>query len=547
MKHGIIRSLMLLAMMATANLAMAQASGSESSNYLVYILLAVAVLVFFGLIIQVSDNLMAIEAKHIGASQTTEANFSIFPKWQEIIPSKRLEYTSGHPLHRLRRGFDIALEGAPEAVVEDAPPVRTYALQPPNFLGIMPIPKMLVEEGEEVKAGDPLFFDKRTPDVKFCAPVSGEVIEIKRGDKRAITEVVILADKAMQYREFPVLDLEKASRDELVGHLVESGFWPMIKQRPFNIMAEPGEVPRDIFVSTFDTAPLAPDLSLVVDGKQEAFQAGLDALGKLTEGRVFLGLDARGDTPPSPVFTEAKDVELHWFRGVHPSGNVGVQIHHMAPISTRDKVWTLDVQSVISLGTLVTEGRLDCSRVVALSGAELERPRYVRTHIGAKLSELLAGSLKADNLRIISGDVLSGQQKDIDQYLNFHDEQITVIKEGDYFEMFGWLLPLKPRPSISRTYPNFLLPGLSFRADTNTHGEKRAFVVTDDYERVLPMDIYVKQLMKAILVNDFELMEGLGIHELVEEDVAICEFVCVSKQPLQQILRRGLDTIYEQS
>ena len=534
-------------MLSMANPAMAQASGSESSNYLIYVLLAVAVLVFFGLIVQVSDNLMAIEAKQMGAAQTTQANFSIFPNWQEIFPSKSLNYTADRPVHRLRRGFDIALEGAPEAVVEDAPPVRTYALQPPNFTGIMPIPKMLVEVGEEVKAGDPLFFDKRTPEVKFCAPVSGEVIEIKRGDKRAIVEVVILADKEIKYREFPILDLEQTSREDLVAHLVGSGFWPMIKQRPFNILAEHDEVPRDIFISTFDTAPLAPDLSLVVEGKQEAFQAGLDALGKLTDGKVYLGLDARSDTPPSPVFTEAKGVEFHFFRGPHPSGNVGVQIHHIAPISTRDKLWTLDVQAVITLGTLVREGRLDCSRVVAISGAELERPRYLRTHIGAKLSELLAGSLKGDNLRIISGDVLSGQEKDIDQYLNFQDDLITVVKEGDYYEMFGWLLPLKPRPSISRTFPNFLLPGMSFRADTNTHGEKRAFVVTDDYERVLPMDIYCQQLMKAILINDFEQMEGLGIHELVEEDVALCEFVCVSKQPLQQILRRGLDTIYEQS
>ncbi len=547
MKHGIIRSALLAAMMGLATVASAQASQSQSANYLVYILLAIAVLVFFALIVQVSDNLMAIEAREIGVAEP-DHTFSVFPSWGEWFPGKKPDYVPAGRIVSLKRGFDINLEGGPKRQIDESKKPRTYGIQPGNFLGIMPIPKMLVEVGDEVKAGDPLFFDKKYPEIKFCAPVSGEVIEINRGDKRAITEVVILADKEFKYRSYAPFDLKTGSREDLVAYLVDSGFWPMLRQRPFNVLADPGEVPRDIFITTFDSAPLAPDLGVAVEGRSDAFQAGLDTLAKLTSGKVYLGLDARGEKPPSSVFLEATGVEKYWFKGPHPSGNVGVQMHHIHALALRDKAWTLDVQAVITLGTLMLDQRFDTERVVALTGAELKHPRYVRTHIGAKLSDLLAGNItEEDHVRIISGDVLSGHKKEADQYLDFYDDQVTVIQEGDYFEMFGWLLPLKPRPSISRTFPNFLFPKMTFEGDTNTHGEKRAFVVTDDYERVLPMDIYPQQLMKSILINDFERMEGLGIHELVEEDVALCEFVCVSKQPVQQILRRGLDTIREQS
>jgi Na+-transporting NADH:ubiquinone oxidoreductase subunit A len=269
-------------------------------------------------------------------------------------------------------------------------------------------------------------------------------------------------------------------------------------------------------------------------------------LQRLTEGQVYLGLDARGETAPAPAFTEATGVVKHYFKGKHPAGNVGVQIHHLAPVSGSDKVWTLGVQEVLTLGKLFTEGIFDASRVVALAGAELKTPKYVRTYIGANLGELLKDNFANEHVRIISGDVLSGQAKTADNYLNFYDDQVSVIEEGDFYELFGWLVPIDLRPTISNTFPNFLFPDVKFRANTNTHGEKRAFVVTNDYEQVMPMDIYPQHIMKAILVNDIERMEGLGIHELVEEDVALCEFVCVSKQPLQQILREGLDLMREQ-
>lgn len=397
-----------------------------------------------------------------------------------------------------------------------------------------------------MKAGDQLFFDKQMPDVAFVAPVSGEVIEINRGGKRAITEVVILADKAQQFRTFDVPNLATASTADLMAFIKASGAWSLLRQRPFNVVPNPDVAPRDIFISTFDSAPLAPDSAIIIAGQGVAFQQGLDVLAKLTTGKVYLGLDARGDKAPDAAFTDAKNVSKRYFRGKHPIGNVGVQIHHTAPVSGSDVVWTLGVQEVITLGKLFAEGRFDASRTVALTGAELNKPHYVRTYAGANIGELLKGNLKNDHVRFISGDVLSGMQKAENSYLNWYDDQVTVIEEGDDYELFGWLVPSGLRPSISNTFPNFLFPNVEFKGNTNTHGEKRAFVVTNDYEQVMPMDIYTQQLMKSITVNDIERMEGLGILELVEEDVALCEFSCVSKQPLQQILREGLDTMREQ-
>lgn len=544
MRIGTIKSILLAGLVLSVNVASAQTS-SGGSNYLIYSMVAIAVFLFFYLVVQVSDNLMAIEAKQSGADKTG-ANFSLFPRIQELFSPSLPDYVSNKPVHRLSKGHDILLEGKASGMIDESVQATTFAVQPINFRGIAPIPKMLVDVGAEVKAGDALFFDKNDPDTKYVAPVSGELIAINRGAKRSIVEVVILADKDQKYREFDKLDPETASREALVSYLRETGVWTLINQRPFDVVADPTEVPRDIFISTFDTAPLAPDLNLAVAGREASFQKGLDVLSKLTSGKVHLGLNAKGDNPPPAVFTEAAGVEKHWFHGKHPAGNVGVQIHHVAPISTQDKVWTLGVQEVITIGALFLEGRYNAERVVALTGYELEQPKYVRTYLGAKIGDLIKGNAKADKVRIISGDVLSGDKKTVDQFLNAKDDQITVIEEGDDVELFGWLLPIEPRPSVSNTFPNFLYPDYAFKANTNMHGEKRAFVVTGQYESVLPMDVYPQHLMKAILTNDFERMEGLGIHEVSEEDLALCEFVCTSKQPLQEILRKGQKMMLEQ-
>ena len=544
MRIGTIKTILLGGLVLSANVASAQ-GGSAGNNYLIYSLAAIAIFLFFYLVVQVSDNLMAIEAKQSGADKTG-ANFGLFPKLQELFAPRLPDYIQSGKVHILKKGHDINLQGVADPAHDGTVAVTTFAVQPLNFRGIAPIPKMLVEVGQEVKVGDPLFFDKPNPDIKFVAPVSGEIVAINRGAKRAITEVVILADKDQTYRQYAAFDLEKGSREELVAYLQDSGFWPFIKQRPFDVIPAATDIPRDIFISTFDTAPLAPDLNLVVAGKEAHFQKGLEVLGKLTSGNVHLGLNAGGANAPADAYTTASGAEKHWFQGKHPAGNVGVQIHHIAPLGTKDKVWTLGVQEVISLGVLFNEQRFDGERVVAITGADLEQARYVRTHLGANIGDLLKDNIKEGNLRIISGDVLSGEQKSEAQFINARDDQITVVEEGNDYELFGWLLPLAPRPSVSSTFPNFLFSDYAFKAETNTHGEKRAFVVTGQYESVLPMDIYPQHLMKAILTNDFERMEGLGIHELSEEDIALCEFVCTSKQPLQQILRQGQEMMLEQ-
>lgn len=548
MKKTVSKAVLLVLAMMSSSAIWAQAGSSGGySSILTYSLIAVAVLIFFFLIVQVSNNLLAIEAKQLGIDEEGEVESAKGGFLSNLFKPKMPEHIRDEErVIVLRRGHDIPLEGTAATKLEEAH-ASTYALQPPNFFGISPIPKVEVEVGAEVKAGDHLFFDKKRPEVKWVAPVSGELIEVKRGAKRAIVALTILADKEQQYRELAAFDLEGADRESLVNYLLDAGAWPLFRQRPFNVLADHNEVPRDIFVSTFDTAPLAPDLNFVVEGQEAAFQKGLDVLGKLTSGDVYLGLNARSETPPHAAFTEAKGVKKRWFHGKHPAGNVGVQIHHIKPISLSSKVWTIGVQELITLGKIFTERRFDATRVIALAGAELKEPMYVRTKIGAKLEDLLKDRLANDHVRFISGDVLSGQRKELDGFLNFYDDQITVVEEGDDYQLFGWLLPSLNTPSISYTFPGALIPGMTFKAETNTHGERRAFVVTGNYESVLPMDIYPQELMKSILINDFEKMEGLGLPELVEEDVALCEFVCVSKQPVQHILRQGLDTMREQA
>lgn len=542
MKNGITKLSFLVFFLTIALSASAQSSAGGSTNYFLVSLAVIAGIVFLGVILQVADNMMRIEATETGADKSGN-NYSIFPQISEMFGADKPDFVGEAKYTNLKQGFDILLEGEAAKELSPEPVGNTFAISPMNFIGMSPIPKVVVAVGDEVKAGDHLFFDKKRPEIQYVAPVSGEVISIDRGAKRAIAQVVILADKEIKYRELPAFDLENSDREALVNHLLDTGGWPLLNQRPFDIVPAPGDVPKAIFISTFDSAPLAPDLNLVVDGQGAAFQKGLDVLNKLTEGVVHLGLNARGDQP-NAIFTEAKGVQHNWFNGPHPSGNVGVQIHHTNPINANDKVWTIGVQEVITLGNIFLENKYNATRIVALSGAEFKAPRYVRTYQGANIGDLTKDELKHDHVRLVSGDLLSGKAKTADEFLNFRDDQISSIEEGDYYEMFGWLVPTTSRPSISRTYPtNVMFKDAKFKANTNTHGEKRAFVVTGQYESVLPMDIYPQHLMKAILANDFERMEGLGLYELSEEDLALCEFTCTSKQPLQAILREGLETM----
>lgn len=443
---------------------------------------------------------------------------------------------------RLTRGFDIRLLGHAREESLDVLPSPLFALKPPDVHGIAPIPKLHLREGDEVRAGQPLFFDRSLPTVQFSSPVSGEVVDVRRGPRRAITHVVVLADARISFHQYPKLDPRSVSRDALVARMLEAGVWPLIRQRPFNVVADPEVVPRDIFVSCFDTAPLAPDYARLIRGREEAFEFGLDALSRLTDGEVHLGVSPKS----GEVYTRATSARIHTFSGPHPAGNVGVQIHHVRPINKGEVVWTLKPQDVAIIGRLLREGIFDARRTVALTGAELSRTGYVDTRIGASVDPWVSGNLVQEHVRIISGNVLTGTRIGPDDFLGLFDDQVTVIREGDAPEFLGWLIPSYARPSMSRTFLAFLRPGLAYRVNSNNHGEERAFVMTGEYEKVLPMDIYPQHLIKSILCDDYDQMEGLGIYEVVEEDLALCEFVCTSKQPVQQILRAGLDALRQE-
>ena len=505
-------------------------------------LLLIAVLLILASVISVSDNLIQIEAKKQGID-TQKRNLSIFPNFGNIFGKAAPTYADGSNYHVLRKGHDIKLVGEASGDITPAN-VSRYALKPTDYRGIAPIPKLEVAVGDEVKAGQPVFFDKMSPDIKYVAPVSGEIVEIRRGAKRAITHVVILADKTQSHQQNAMLDLS-GSRDSIVDYMKSNGGWTLINQRPFDIVPDPTVIPDNIFISTFSTAPLAPNNSALLDGRGADLQKAIDALSKLTSGKVYLGLDGKAAITHSAI-DNITGAEKNYFNGKHPAGNVGVQIHHTAPIKNTGAVWTLTLENALTLGKLVATGRFDSSKVIALTGGQFETPQLKSTYAGASVDELIKGNVKAEKTRLIMGDVLSGKALGEDDFLSSGQNQITSIKEGDDYELFGWLLPISPRPSVSRSLPGFLMPGMSYEADTNTHGEKRAFVVTGQYEKMMPMDILPQHLMKAIMAGDIERMEGLGINELSEEDIALAEFSCTSKMPLQKILRDGLDMMREQ-
>ena len=511
---------------------------------LIAALAVIALILLLAAVLSVSDNMIQIEAKKRGID-TQKKNLSLFPNFSDLFGASAPNYASDGTFHHLTKGHDIKLVGEAAGPIKKAAVTR-FAVKPRDYRGIAPIPKMEVAVGDEVKAGDALFFDKPNPDIKYVSPVSGEVLEVRRGAKRAITHVVVMADKEQKHKQFRTLNIDNATRADIKDLMMESGLWPLINQRPFDIIADPAVVPENIFISTFSTAPLAPDISSLLDGRAADFQEGIDVLNKLTDGKVYLGMDGRG-TEPHAVLTGVQGAERHYFSGKHPAGNVGVQIHHISPITNNAAVWTLDISAVLRIGTLFNAGIYDSRTIVGLTGGQFEDPALLSTYSGASLAELTKGSIKEEGkTRMIIGDVLTGKTIDDDDFLSSGATQVCAIKEGDEYELFGWLLPLKPRPSISKTMPGFLMPGHQYEANTNTHGERRAMVVTGQYDKMLPMDIYPQHLIKAIMTGDIERMEGLGINELSEEDIALAEFACTSKMPLQEILRDGLDMMREQ-
>ncbi len=444
---------------------------------------------------------------------------------------------------KLKKGLDILLEGEAKRELTRLPLVHAYALKPEDFPGVTP--KLLVRVDDEVKVGTPLFFDKYRPQILFTSPVSGKVSAIVRGEKRKILEVVITPEAEQVYETFDVPAIEATDREQIKSLMLKAGLWPMIIQRPFGIVANPQDTPKSIFISGFDSAPLAPDMNFVLENEAENLETGFALLGKLTDGKVYLGLK----NGTSGVLNQVKNAEIRLFEGPHPAGNVGVQIHHIDPINKGDEVWTVDVQHVAMIGRFFRTGRVDMSKIVALTGSETAQPRYFSVITGLPINSIVRQKelrSQTEKVRIISGNVLTGRRVEPEGYLGFYSNQVTVIPEGDTYEFLGWGMPRLNKFSVSRSYFSWLSPKKHYRLDTNMNGGVRAYVVTGLYDKYLPMDIYPLYLLKAILAGDIDKMENLGIYEVIEEDFALCEFVDPSKTEMQAIIRQGIDLMIKE-
>ncbi|MBR5849943.1 MAG: Na(+)-translocating NADH-quinone reductase subunit A [Alistipes sp.] len=445
----------------------------------------------------------------------------------------------------LRKGLDINLAGAAAKQTTELPLAAEYGISPLDFEGVTP--KLLVKVGDEVKAGTPLFFSKTNERILFTSPVSGTVSAVNRGEKRKVLSVTVTPSATQQYEEFEKLDLKKASREEIIEQLLKAGLWPMFVQRPYGIIANPSDQPKAIFVSAFDSAPLAPDYNHVLASEQENLQAGIELLGRLTEGKVHLSMRAKAEGNMPAL----KGAELHTFAGKHPVGNVGVQIHHIDPVNKDEVVWTINIQDLAIVGRLVREGKVDMRKTIAVAGSEIAEPQYYQVVAGARIDSILSGKIKpqqeGDSVRVIAGNVLTGAKRTEQEFLAFYANQLTVIPEGDKYELFGWMLPRFKKFSVSRAYFSWLCPKKQYKLDTNLNGGERPFVVSGLYEEYLPMDIYPVYLLKACMANDIDKMESLGIYEVVEEDIALCEFVDPSKIEMQQVLRDAINLMIKEA
>ncbi|MDC8003264.1 Na(+)-translocating NADH-quinone reductase subunit A [Aureisphaera galaxeae] len=443
---------------------------------------------------------------------------------------------------KIRKGLNINLKGEADKTLSKAPRSRTFAIRPQDFHLVTP--KMTLKEGAKVQAGDTIFHSKSNEDIKFVSPVSGTLSEIERGAKRVITKITIEGDQQDTYKDFGIINPDSMKPEEIKSHLLSSGCWPFIKQRPYAVVANPQSTPKAIFVSGYSTGPLVADLDFTLKGKENELQAALTALSKLTEGKVHVCIGKSGASPLDGL----KDVTIHKISGPHPAGNVGTQIAKIDPVNKGEVVWTVNAQDLVIIGELILTGRFNAERVIALSGSSVKAPKYYTTKIGAEVATFIYDSgLSEDNSRVISGDVLSGTQISPKAHLGFYDNTVTVIPEGDDYEFFGWNKPIfnKISPSRALTF-SWMMPKKKYDLNTNTNGEHRAFVVTGNYEEVFPLDIYPLQILKACMVKDLDQMEALGMYEVAPEDFSLTEFICVSKQPHQQIIREGLDLMYKE-
>jgi len=447
---------------------------------------------------------------------------------------------------KLKKGYHLKLEGAAAGIVEDAVFPDRVAVKPGDFISLKP--RILVEPGDDVKVGTPLFCSKENNDLVFTSPASGKVLEIVRGERRAIFEVVIETDGKQRKRRFKYPDKKPAAlkREDVIPLLLKTGLFPYLIQRPFGKIANPGDVPRDIFISAMNTSPLSADCNVILQGHEKLFKAGIAVLKKLTSGDVHISIDGTKEAPSKAV-EGIKEVKVHRFTGPHPAGNVGVQIHHVAPIKGKDDiVWTISPLGVLDIGYLFLEHEIPVDRIMAVAGSAAINRKYFKTIRGAQLFSFIDEPY-GDDIRFISGNVLTGKQVLQDGFISFYDNLVSIIHEPTKYEFLGWTTLGSKKLSLSRTFLSYYIslirPEMNFEQKASINGGKRAFILSGIYEKVLPMDILPVFLLKSILAEDIEEMEGLGIYEVIEEDVALCEYVDPSKNEIQQLLRQGLDMI----
>ncbi|MBQ6658841.1 MAG: Na(+)-translocating NADH-quinone reductase subunit A [Prevotella sp.] len=443
---------------------------------------------------------------------------------------------------KLRKGLDIHLIGKP---TKEKIPVKAsgeIALTPDSFVGITP--KIVVKEGDHVKAGDALFVNKNYPEVKFASPVSGKVTAVIRGERRKLLCVKVLRDDAQQFVDFGVKDPRTMDGDAVVNALLEGGLFGYIDQLPYAVSTNPSVMPRAIFVSALRDKPLAADFEFELQGNEKDFQTGLTALSKIA--KTYLGI---GSKQSAAALTGAKDVEVNCFDGPCPAGNVGVQINHIAPVNKGEVVWTIDPSVVIFIGRLFNTGKVNLTRTIAIVGSEVKNPAYADVMIGEKIEAILANNVKEDrHVRIINGNVLTGKPCTKEDVLGAHTSEITVIPEGDDVdELLGWIMPRVNDFSTNRSYFSWLMPKKEYKMDARIKGGERHMIMSGEYDKVLPMDIYGEYLVKAIIANDIDQMEALGIYEVAPEDFALAEFVDSSKLELQKIIRNGLDMLRKEN
>jgi Na+-transporting NADH:ubiquinone oxidoreductase subunit A len=445
-------------------------------------------------------------------------------------------------LIKLRKGLDIKLEGAAIETKVEIGKAKEYALQPDDFTGV--VPKVVVREGDRVKAGEPLFVDKNCPDVRFASPVSGEVTEVVRGDRRKVLCVKVKADAEQEYAEFGKKDVSALSGDEVKQALLQAGLFGYINQLPYAVATNPTTAPKAIFVSALRDMPLAGKFEYELQGNEEAFQAGLTALSKMA--KTYLGI---GLLQVNEVLHKAKDVDVNIFDGRCPTGNVGVQVNHIDPVNKGEVVWTVDPTAVIFFGRLFLTGHVDLTRTVAIAGSEVSNPAYADVLVGTPLKDLFDGRLnKQDHVRIINGNPLTGRKDSLDGYLGAHTSEVCAIPEGDdNDEMLGWIMPRTKDFSVNRSYFSWLFPGKKYRLDARVKGGERHMIMSGEYDSVLPMDIFGEYLIKAIITGDIDRQEQLGIYEVSPEDFAVAEFVDSSKLELQKIVREGLNLLRKEN